>query len=282
MVVVNYQSTYPNLDKLPVVMGVSWFAAQWKYAPSAGQRVADFIVFLQKNRIISDSSQVHLLGHSLGGHVMGVAGHRLQTQHGMRVGRITGLDVAGPLYKNMPRENKLDSSDASFVDVVHTNIDGVGIADSIGHVDYYSNGGLGRSQNGCQFRNGLVPIVSCKCKYATRGAGQTKLLIRLYLSPSSDVRTIICAHDERPLRIWGYGVSRRVNLQACPCSSYGKLRRVKVKNATRTIEAASSNSTSTGVAVPDDDNETQEDALRLDRGICERPEIGRASCRERV
>ncbi len=32
-----------------------------------------------------------------------------------------GLDPAGPLFHGMPRLVRLDSSDAQFVDVIHTN-----------------------------------------------------------------------------------------------------------------------------------------------------------------
>ena len=35
-----------------------------------------------------------------------------------------GLDPAGPLFHGMPRLVRLDSSDAQFVDVIHTNVYG--------------------------------------------------------------------------------------------------------------------------------------------------------------
>lgn len=41
----------------------------------------------------------------------------------------------------MPNEERLNPDAADKVDVVHTNMDGFGIADAMGHVDFYVNGG---------------------------------------------------------------------------------------------------------------------------------------------
>lgn len=57
------------------------------------------------------------------------------------IARITGLDPAGPLYEGQPPSERLDKSDATFVDVVHTNTVLSGYAASLGHVDFYVNGG---------------------------------------------------------------------------------------------------------------------------------------------
>lgn len=59
---------------------------------------------------------MHILGHSLGSHVAGYAGERLK-----RLGRITGLDPAGPYYEFMPPEVRLDPTDAIFVDAIHSD-----------------------------------------------------------------------------------------------------------------------------------------------------------------
>lgn len=51
------------------------------------------------------------------------------------------LDPAGPCFRNAPYEERLNRDAAEKVDVVHTNIDGFGIADTMGHIDFYVNGG---------------------------------------------------------------------------------------------------------------------------------------------
>jgi len=73
----------------------------------------------------------HLVGHSLGAHAVGKAGRIFQSSHpsDAMVGRITGLDpagprfVAGPILPAIPElhQNILSPSSAVFVDVIHTN-----------------------------------------------------------------------------------------------------------------------------------------------------------------
>ncbi|PRD20238.1 UNVERIFIED_CONTAM: Pnliprp2 [Trichonephila clavipes] len=58
----------------------------------------------------------HLIGHSLGAHIAGFSGKIIQ-----HIRRITALDPALAPFQNLTREEKLDSSDASLVDVIHTN-----------------------------------------------------------------------------------------------------------------------------------------------------------------
>ncbi|XP_022235545.1 pancreatic lipase-related protein 3-like [Limulus polyphemus] len=69
----------------------------------------------QETKNISLDS-VHLIGHSLGAHVAGYAGERLN-----KVRRITGLDPAGPYFTGTAENVRLDRSDAEFVDVIHTD-----------------------------------------------------------------------------------------------------------------------------------------------------------------
>ena len=60
------------------------------------------------------------------------------------MGRITGLDPSGPLFHSVGRADRLDPSDAQFVDVIHTAGKWVGNDDLLGHVDFFPNGGRGR------------------------------------------------------------------------------------------------------------------------------------------
>ena len=40
---------------------------------------------------------------------------------GMKIGRITGLDPAKPWFDMTKESNRLNKTDAEFVDIVHTN-----------------------------------------------------------------------------------------------------------------------------------------------------------------
>nr|XP_022917801.1 endothelial lipase-like [Onthophagus taurus] len=91
-------------------------------------------------------TRFHLIGHSLGAHLFGFVGQRILAVRGELVGRITGLDPAGPAFENRDPSRRLSPDDAWFVDNIHTD-NLAGIARSIGHIDYYPNGGS--RQNGC-------------------------------------------------------------------------------------------------------------------------------------
>lgn len=69
------------------------------------------------------------------------------------LGRITGLDPAGPLFNLRAKGDRLNLDDASFVDIIHTT-DDAGMSKAIGHVDFYPNGGSKR-QNGCSILDGM-------------------------------------------------------------------------------------------------------------------------------
>nr|CAD7409447.1 unnamed protein product [Timema poppensis] len=103
---------------------------------SVGERIAALLDFLSEQGL--DQNKVHITGHSLGAHIAGVAGNRLAAG---KVARITGLDPAAPLYGQESLENRLDPTDASFVEVVHTCAGLLGWADPMGHVDFYPNSG---------------------------------------------------------------------------------------------------------------------------------------------
>ena len=126
----------------------------------------------------NDWGPLHLVGHSLGAHICGFAAKELKKrQSKWKIERITGLDPAQPCFRDVNLTMKLHKSDASFVDVIHTNGKllsqmGLGLPEPIGltictyivicssgmtlktnkrftlgHVDFYPNGG--RSQPGC-------------------------------------------------------------------------------------------------------------------------------------
>lgn len=113
------------------------------YVPELGEEVGRFI-----NRIIdmgADPQHIHLIGHSLGAHVAGAAGKMFKN----RIARITGLDPALPSFDHFKdADQRLDFTDAQFVDIIHTCAGTLGLFAPIGHVDFYPNGGT-PTQPGC-------------------------------------------------------------------------------------------------------------------------------------
>ena len=122
------------------------------------------------------AQNIHIIGHSLGAQIAHFAGsyytelvERLRSNQlpddvmskvevyeiPSKVGRITGLDPAAPLFDGYPG-SYLNKEDASFVDVIHTSIvpgngelrpviitdPPLGTRQSVAHVDFYPNGGF--------------------------------------------------------------------------------------------------------------------------------------------
>ncbi|XP_066603669.1 pancreatic lipase-related protein 2-like isoform X2 [Prorops nasuta] len=114
-----------------------------------GEFLGDFLQFLNRESNL-EYKDVHISGHSLGSHVAGFAGAYLDG----RIGRITGLDPASPLFETISGivdpDFRLDPSDAQFVDVIHTSGSAFGFLAPLGHADFYPNNGK-FPQPGCSF-----------------------------------------------------------------------------------------------------------------------------------
>ena len=65
---------------------------------------------------------------------------------------LSGMDPAGPSFQDYSSSARLNSSDAEFVDIIHTHGKGgvktFGTRIPLGHVDFYPNGG--GVQPGCR------------------------------------------------------------------------------------------------------------------------------------
>lgn len=124
----------------------------------ANAQVVGAVIARLINTLISNTkstaSDFHLIGHSLGAQVSGYAGERIQG-----LGRITGLDPAGPFFEGTDTSVRLDPTDAEFVDVIHTDgsahlMLGLGLMEKTGHVDFYVNGGA--NQPDCPATSGKI------------------------------------------------------------------------------------------------------------------------------
>uniref|UniRef100_A0A4W2BWQ1 Endothelial lipase n=2 Tax=Bos TaxID=9903 RepID=A0A4W2BWQ1_BOBOX len=120
-----------------------------------GHSIAQMLDWLQGKEDFS-LGNVHLIGYSLGAHVAGYAGNFVKGT----VGRITGLDPAGPLFEGADVHRRLSPDDADFVDVLHTYTRSfglsIGIQMPVGHIDIYPNGG--DFQPGCGLNDVLGSI----------------------------------------------------------------------------------------------------------------------------
>ncbi|KAG6451358.1 hypothetical protein O3G_MSEX007065 [Manduca sexta] len=114
---------------------------------ATGKTIGKAIIQLLKGGLLLDG--LHFVGHSLGCHVMSAAARALLEEE-YRLPRLTGLDpafpgFAYPLLLGQP----MTSSDAAFVDVIHTDGGTFGTPVNSGHADFWPNQGQAR-QPGCQ------------------------------------------------------------------------------------------------------------------------------------
>ncbi|XP_038599976.1 endothelial lipase [Tachyglossus aculeatus] len=120
-----------------------------------GKDIAKMLDWLQEEHHFS-LGNVHLIGYSLGAHVAGYAGNFVKGT----IGRITGLDPAGPMFEGVDADRRLSPDDADFVDVLHTYTKSfglsIGIQMPVGHMDIYPNGG--DFQPGCGLNDVLGSI----------------------------------------------------------------------------------------------------------------------------
>lgn len=144
------------------VITVDWSkgASGLDYAAAAGNtrmvaRVTAMLIRDMWKKGIVDLDKVHYIGHSLGGQTGGFFGKHIINFTGQQVGRITGLDPAGPLFEEYGVY--LNKEHARFVDIIHTSAGrsvhkgNLGITISSGHADFFPSGGI--RQPGCELHS---------------------------------------------------------------------------------------------------------------------------------
>lgn len=110
----------------------------------AGNAIGDFIIDIS-NTLNIDYENFSLIGHSLGGQIVGFIGKRIINQTDSTIKKIVALDPAGPLFSG---KDRLLPTDAEIVEVIHTDGGIYGYFNACGTVDFYPNGGV-PTQPGC-------------------------------------------------------------------------------------------------------------------------------------
>lgn len=175
---------------------VDWHRlANYEYTIAAREnihRVAQHIVSLLENLQLVGyhPDNVTLVAHSLGGQIAGLVGEAFNGD----IGAIYGLDPAGPLFTHpilAPTSQRLDPSDAKFVQTIYTTRNMLGGSIDMGHQNFYPNGGV-VPQPSCIFpllTNGISPE-SLTCSH-----GEALNYFRLSLNPDNVYEGQECLSD---------------------------------------------------------------------------------------
>ncbi len=95
-----------------IYVNYRWYDTAAANTAPVGRYVAQFVNWLVSNGYTT-YARIHFSGHSLGSHVGGHCG----TYTSQKIARITALDPALPLFGSAPDSDRIDPSDANFVDV---------------------------------------------------------------------------------------------------------------------------------------------------------------------
>ncbi|XP_037033399.1 lipase member I-like [Bradysia coprophila] len=104
-----------------------------------GHAVGAYIEFLHRNGL--SFSNVVVAGHSLGAHVAAFAGKRVRQATGSLIHAVVGLDPAGPLFSLDDPANRIDHTDATYVESIVTDGGRLGFEHPVGHANFYPNWG---------------------------------------------------------------------------------------------------------------------------------------------
>ncbi|CAH1105067.1 unnamed protein product [Psylliodes chrysocephalus] len=133
---------YGTLVKEPCLKQMAW-------APRfCAKCIAQLVDYLSRHPRGVRADELHVIGYSIGAHIGGLVANYLNPDKHGKLGRITGLDPTIFFYMGQNSSRDLDSTDAHFVDVLHTGAGVLGQWGPTGHADFYINGGS--SQPGCR------------------------------------------------------------------------------------------------------------------------------------
>ncbi|XP_025993973.1 lipase member H-A [Solenopsis invicta] len=118
-----------------------FYMTVFKNAEKIGRLFAKSIENLVNSGL--DVTKIYIVAHSLGAHIAGFAG---KCNKNFKIPRITGLDPANRIF--YPTGCYLTSKDASWIDVIHTDMGGYGTSKYMGTAEFYANTGH-RPQPGC-------------------------------------------------------------------------------------------------------------------------------------
>ena len=152
------QKVDKNTAVIIVGWGTGWFDISLYHQYTANTRymsVALFQLMESLHKEINQPLYTHCIGHSLGAHICGLTGKLLTASPKTPAfNRISGLDPAGPSFfpddpfhpsGKLTSASRLNSTDADFVDVIHTDgkdhgtggMTKYGTLISCGDVDFY-------------------------------------------------------------------------------------------------------------------------------------------------
>ncbi|XP_048001134.1 pancreatic lipase-related protein 2-like isoform X1 [Leguminivora glycinivorella] len=140
------QSNVLALDASPLIHWL--YLRSSTYVRYIGEKLGEVLVAMVNKGLNPDA--IHIIGHSLGAHISSFTGKTFTNLTGLQVGRITGLDPAGPCFSHVDPDLRMKATDAIFVDAIHTDAGVYGLKDPVGQVDYFPNGGS--QQPNCLFQ----------------------------------------------------------------------------------------------------------------------------------
>ncbi|KOB65107.1 Neutral lipase [Operophtera brumata] len=118
-------------------IGIKSYERSVTYVHFIGKALGQMLVGLKKGGV--SPKKIHLVGHSLGGQILGHAGATFLNITGESIARITALDPAGPCFTTSSIEYQVRSGVAEHVDIYHCNSGALGSSSLLGDVDFVIN-----------------------------------------------------------------------------------------------------------------------------------------------